>query len=80
VVHDRLKIAVGEAAGLCGESEGSLDLVRPDRRILVRIRSTPEAAARMSQRSAPGPRPRKAASSGLAALGLGWSGSLVRSG
>jgi hypothetical protein len=61
VIDDRLKIAVGEAAGLGSETERSLDLVR--------IPAAPDATARMSQRSAPDPSDRNAASSGLAGLG-----------
>jgi hypothetical protein len=55
VVDDRLEVAVGEATGLGRQTQGPLDLVRPPstadsvaRRIFVRIRSAPEAAARMS--------------------------------
>ena len=39
------------------------------RRIFVRIRSAPDAATRMSQRSAPSPSSRNVVSSGLAAFG-----------
>ena len=77
MIKERPQITLAKALGLGGAHEGGLDALCAHERpsatasaILARMRLVPRAAAFISQRSAPGPSARKAASAALWARGV----------
>jgi hypothetical protein len=87
VLEQRPQIALREAPGLAGAPEGRLHRLGRSSAasatasaILVGMRAVPAAAAITSQRSAPGPSTRKAASAGVWARGVRPSASSGRGG